>query len=339
MGRRILILLALMSSVPRAALSPGAHQAVIDSGIMLTLDQEYDKAIALFDRHAAANPKNPLFDFYLLLTYEGMMIDYETTAWEKTFDSLSRRSEAGFKALQKQEPGNAWVPYFLGSLYVTRGAHELRFSHYLNFTRSILNGINLLKTSVKMDSTLYDAYLYLGLFQFARSKFLSWLPVFDDERDSAVSMIEKAMNESSFSRQFACQVLTGLYGHTGEIDKAIILATDFKKKYPKNRAIYWILGNACLSQKRYAEAEKEFLALRPMVEAGVPIKYPYNYVSIDALLANIAFKSGRYEESLALCRKIIAGKEADPRLVEFRQMAEKLGAKCEKRIKTGKNAL
>jgi tetratricopeptide (TPR) repeat protein len=336
MGRKILILFAFLFSVPWAALSPGAHQAVIDSGITLTLDQEYDKAIALFKRHAAVEPKNPLFDFYLLLTYEGMMIDYETTAWEKNFDSLSRRSEAGFKALQKQEPDNAWVPYFLGSLYVTRGAHELRFSHYLNFTKSILNGITLLKTSVKMDSTLYDAYLYLGLFQFARSKFLSWLPVFDDERDAAIGMIEKAMNESTFSRQFASQVLTGLYGHTGEIDKAIALATEFKRKFPKNRAIYWILGNACLSQKRYPEAEKEFLALRPMIEAGVPAQYPYNNVSIDALLANIAYKTGRYEESLLLCGKIAAGKEKDPRLVEFRLMAEKLAVKCEKKIKTGK---
>ena len=148
------------------------------------------------------------------------------------------KSRGGFKTARKREPDNAWIPYFLGSLYVTRGAHELRFSHYLNFTKSILNGIKLLKTSVNMDSTLYDAYLYLGLFQFARAKLVGWIPMFDDEREAAITMIEKAGNESLFSREFAAQVLTGLYGHAGEMDKAAECAGRFKEKYPKNRAIY-----------------------------------------------------------------------------------------------------
>ena len=334
----LMVFILAFSTLTFSALDPKSYQSIIDSGISLTLNQQYDEAITLFKTASSKDNKNPLFDFYLMLTYEAMMVDYETTEWEKQFDSLCIRAEEGFKALEKKEPENAWVPYFLGSLQVTRGAHELRFSHYLNFTRSILNGVKLLKTSVKLDSTLNDAYLYIGLFQFARSKLVSWIPMFDDDRETAINIIEKAANGSDFSREFSTEVLIGLYGHTGEMDKAFALADSFKHKYPQNRAVYWIVGNACFAQKRYTEAEKEFLALKPMIEQGIPKKYLYNLIAVDALLSEIAFKTGRYDESLELCRNIQLVNTTDKRILELKQMARRLALKCEKKLKSKKGA-
>lgn len=336
MSRFSLFLFCLCLTPAFALLTPEPHRSLIDSGIRLTLNQQYDSAFYLLKQASLKNPSEPLFDYYLMLAYEGMMIDYETTTWEKSFDSLYYRLEERFKLVRKQEPKNPWALYFLGTLYVTRGAHELRFSHYLNFTKSILNGIKLLKSAAALDSTLYDAYLYIGLFQFARSKLVGWIPLFDDERETAIAMMEKAADSSRFSREFALQVLAGLYGQTGELEKAEKVASRFREKYPDNRAIHWILGNAYLAQKRYTDAEREFQILKPLIETGIPKKYQYNYVTIDLLLAEIASKTGRCNEAIAYCEHILQAVSSDKRIDEVKAMAIKLSGQCGKNLKTGK---
>lgn len=306
------------------------HLGLVDSAIQLAVNQRYDGLIPLLERKCAATPGQPLYPFYLMLAYEAMMIDYETTKFERKFDSLGAVSEAGFNRLMKNKGNRAWMDYFLGILYVTRGAHELRFANYLSFTKSIIQGVGHLKKSVKEDSTLVDAFLYLGAYKYVRAELTSWLPFADEEKEEAVGMIEAARLRSVLSREVSQQVLTGLYGHMGEVAKSESLAADFSRRYPENRAIHWLLANVYLSKKRYADAQREFLALKPLV-TGIPAEYAYNYVSVDASLAQVAFHLGEYAQCAALCDTILAVRSEDGRIEKFRRFAKKYKAKAGKK--------
>ena len=59
-GRLIVLTFLALFTLSGAALSPREHQAAIDSGITLTLDQDYESAIRLFERQARSDPSNPL---------------------------------------------------------------------------------------------------------------------------------------------------------------------------------------------------------------------------------------------------------------------------------------
>ena len=325
----ICFILLVFSVTAFARVSPVSYQSVIDSGIGLTLDQRYEECLALFQRHAAGEPGRFLAPFYALMTHEARMIDYETVDWEHAYDSLSLLTESLFKAEIKRDRNDAWANYFLGTLYVTRGAHALRFSRYLNFTADVLKGIQSLKRALALDSTLSDACLYLGLYQYARAELFSWLPLLGDEKNEAMELIERAARQSLFSQEVAIQVLVGIYGRNGEFDKAASLAAEFKSRHPDNRAIYWLLGNVYLSQKKYPEAQKEFSTLQGLLP-GIPAQFVYNPASLNSTLARIHYETGEYAACIALCDKILALRVADKRVGELQSVTERLRTKAEK---------
>jgi tetratricopeptide (TPR) repeat protein len=314
-----------------APFSVNASRGLIDTAIVLGVNQDYGRLIPLLKERALREPGNPLFPFYLMVAYEAMMIDYETTQWEAQFDSLGQVSERGFRRLLKAGKEPAWMNYFLGILYVTQGAHELRFANYLTFTKSILKGISLLKKSVALDSTLNDAWLYLGAFNYARAELMSWLPFVEEDREEAVRMIETARQRSLFSREVSQQVLIGLYGRMGEVARAESLALDFRGRYPENRAVYFLLANVYLSKKRYAEAKREFEALKPLI-AKIPLQYDYNRLSVDASLAQAAFQLGDYGGCAKLCDGILSFSSKDIRSAKFKKFARKYKARAEKKL-------
>jgi hypothetical protein len=328
------LLCVLCVSSANARFSPSPHQSIIDSSLTLALNQEYDSLFSLFQALGRKNPQNPLFDFYQMLACEAKMIDYETTAWVKAFDSLGARAERGFKKIMKREKRNPWIYYFLGNFYVTRGAHELRFSNYLNFSRNIFKGIGLIRKSVKLDSTLYDAYLYLGTYEYAKAEIFKWVPFMEDEKEEALGMIRLAMEKSLFSRQTAVQVLVGIYGHMGDVANAEKIALDFKARYPQNRAIYWLMGNVYLSKKLYARARAEFEALEPML-SGIPREYDYNTASLNAILSRVTYNLGDYRACAARCGRVLACKSGDHRMKKLKKVARKYKARAEKRLAGG----
>jgi tetratricopeptide (TPR) repeat protein len=330
MRKLLLIFAFLIITCPvHCRIQPEAYRSVIDSGITLSLEQRYTDCFDLFKRNASGHPGRVLAPFYTLMNYEAMMIDYETTDWESVYDSLSLLSEALLNAEIKRDRNDAWAHYFLGTLFVTRGAHALRFSHYLNFTTEVLKGIQLIKKSVALDSTLMDACLYLGLYQYARAELFSWLPLLGDEKNEAVELIEKAARYSLFSREVATQVLVGIYGRSGELEKAAVIAAEFKVHHPSNRAIYWLIGNVYLSQKKYRDAQKEFVTLKSMI-TNIPAKYAYNYISLDASLARCHYELGELDACIALCDNILARKDADKRIKELQSVAERLRKKADR---------
>jgi len=329
------LILSVFTGVLQAAenvpFSIEPYRAAIDSSVQLGIRQEYERLTLFFKEQCRLHPGDPVYPFFLMLNYEAMMIDYETTDFERPFDSLAVVSENGFKRLQKHRCNQAWMNFFLGTLYVTQAAHELRFANYLTFTKDVLRGISLLNKSVEADSAIYDAYLYLGAFQYARVALTGWLPFADDEKGEAVDMIERARNHGLMSREVAVQVLIALHGHMGDVAGAESLAADFKRRYPENRAVYWLLGNVYLAEKRYADARAEFERLVPLVDK-IPVIYAYNRFSLAAELARTCYESGDYKASIAWCEKILSYQNGDKRCQKYVKFARKYLSRGRKKL-------
>ncbi|OGJ87228.1 MAG: hypothetical protein A2268_06780 [Candidatus Raymondbacteria bacterium RifOxyA12_full_50_37] len=328
---RILPVLALLAPCGvQAALTPHAYALVIDSGIALTMNQEYTAVVSLLKAHAAKEPSNPLFMFYLMHVYQVMMIDYETTDFKREFDSCALAAEKGFLKRAASEANNPWINYYLGNIYVTQGAYELRFANYLNFSKNILKGVKQLKKAFEKDTTLYDACIYLGLFQYAKAELFGWVTFWEDDKDVAISLIEEASKKSRYSREVAEEILIGLYGHRGEREKASAAAARVKERFPGNRAVYWLMANIYLRNKQYAAAKTEFDALAPLVNQ-IPATYQYNYISLDTYRAKVAFELGDYGQCLALCDTVLGRQSGDERITPFKDIVRKLKKKSAER--------
>jgi hypothetical protein len=92
-------------------------------------------------------------DFCRIMTCEAIMVDYESNVKEAQFDSLTSHLEYVLTKKIKKKNKSPWPRFYLGALLVTKGAHQIRFARYFDFTKNMLNGY----IQYQIDSTLVDA--------------------------------------------------------------------------------------------------------------------------------------------------------------------------------------
>lgn len=308
--------------------------AVFRRAVPMTLRQEYDSVLALFDSVIARRPSDPAGFYFKMMTLEARMIDYENRRDEKEFFGLYEKNSRRMDSLL-QIAEDPWLLYFKGASLMALGLHELRFSKIFTGSRTLLKGIHILERCRQRDPALADALFYLSLYQYARHQIVaafSWVTFWSRETDrSALSLLERCAREAVFSREIAQQALIGLYTREKEYARAESLALQFKADYPGNRAVYWLLAGIYEKMNEPARALEVYGTLQGLVER-IPGGSPYNQASLASRQAILLFKIKRYGD----CRDLCAGAERFKRDVPG---DSRLSGLLKEIRKTGKKAL
>jgi tetratricopeptide (TPR) repeat protein len=318
MIKLVFIVFVMLSSVSASYLSPDTCSAIISKGIDYVILQEYDSALTLFSSNKeVSEEKRTILDFCRIMTLEAIMIDYESNLWEKEYDSLSQRLENLLHQKIKQVNKEGWPRFYLGALLITKGAHQIRFARYFDFTKSMLSGMGYIRRAYQLDSSIVDAALYLSLYDYAKSRLISWLPGVDDGSETAIAFLENAAKRGFFTKAVAAQALVTLYAESGKWDSAKETADKFCIKYPTNRAMRWMLGKAAYSGDNFDLARKCFNELIPLIDK-IPEHYPYNVLSLHWHLASLDYETGNFKEARERC-DLITGKYGSIKLVKKEQ--------------------
>ncbi|MBL8025115.1 MAG: hypothetical protein JNL74_01820 [Fibrobacteres bacterium] len=288
-----LIILAATSDY----LSPKPYVYEINRGIDFVIIQQYDSALALFkhDRNAPED-KRIIFLFCRVLALEAMMVDYESNVRGGEFDSISLKLEQILIKKLKSESNSSWLHFYYGSLLVTDGAHQVRFAKYLDFTKNMFKGMTHLNKSYELDNGNTDAAFCVGLYSYAKSKLVQWLPGVEGVDSSTISAMERASVSGIFTNMIAAQTLVNLYAENGNWEKAEATKRIFCSRYPEARAIRWILGKAAYAGENYSLARAQFNELMPLIDA-MPSDLIYNRLSLALHLSMVDFKTGAYKEA------------------------------------------
>lgn len=291
----------------QSALSPGAD-ALILRGIDHTIMARFDSAFAVFDTLQARYPAHPVGWFYEAATLQSMMMDYETDRWRSEFYAAADSAEIRARALIAQNEDDAWAQFYLGSTLSYKGLYQAKSGKVVGGFVSAKKGLGHLSRAVEIDTTLADAYLGLGSYDYWSGvyyKYLRFLPWIRDEREKGIAQIKWAMAESQFSYWISVNTMGWIEYNRKNYFLAL---THFERglaRYPESRFFLWGLADTYFKMKDYKGAIGAYSRLLASVEAA-PVNNGYNAALCQVRLAHCFQVTGQNERAYAAAESMLS---------------------------------
>lgn len=259
--KRLWLLGFFLLKLPLSVFGQSYFSSEVDSLILCGIDQtfnsRFDSAMATFQEVVDLVPDQIVGTFYQVATLQSKMMDYETDQWEDQFFDLMERAIRQGERQIKEQTVDPWTYFYLGNTYSYKGLYLAKRGSLIPGIKSARKGTGYLKSAVKLDRDLYDAYLGLGNYKYWSgriTKYLKWLPGISDERSKGIEMVEMAVEKGKFSRWVGINSLAWI-----EYDrKAYMSALDFfqmgLEKYPGSRFFLWGIADTYYKIGNYGKA-------------------------------------------------------------------------------------
>ena len=299
----------LMSAVLQAGMESDSW---IKKTIDLTINTAFDEALQSVRRQIQIDSSDYRAWFYLAATYNSKMTHFENEAESEAFDQAIDKTLSLIENRldeDKDLPDSvlAQLYFYKGSAYGYRAYFQGKSGQFIGAISNGLKSIGYLNDSLERDSTLYGAFLGIGVYKYWRySKlgFISWLPVVPDDREEGIAMIQLAIAKDSLSRYMAMHQLIYILLDYGKTKEALKYARLVVRKYPQSQFMWWANAHAFYKDGDLRQAEKSYRILYHLIEAD-------NNKNLNHLLkcqyrrAEIARQLNEYARCIDYCEMIL----------------------------------
>ncbi len=247
----------------------------IKTTVDLTINTDFDSALHLVNNHIEKDRNDYRAYFYLAATLNSKMTHFEN---QDEFDQFDMAIDKTIQLVEEQLENNAGLPdsiyaqllFYKGSAHGYRAYYQGATGNWIGAISNGIKSVGDLKESLERDSTVYGAYLGIGVYKYwrySRLKFISWLPFVPDDRDEGIKMITMAISHDSLSRYMAMHQLVYILLDYGQTERAIYYAEKIVEKYPQSQFMWWAKAHAYFKHKDYYKATSAYLDLHRLIEA------------------------------------------------------------------------
>ncbi len=201
---------------------------------------------------------------------------------------------------------------FMGSTYGMRARVALANKDWASVIYSGLKGWNLISRAHEADSTLGDAYLPLGIFDYYAS--MSSLPVqwvarlfgITPDRDQGLAELKRAVDEAPVAWIEAASTLAIIYLYIENDPQSATEYTDrLISRYPQNYYFNFLNAEMLIGVGRIAEVREALPHLTEMFATAHPNQQLEWALKLASLEASLAFAEGHDVKAMERCDWII----------------------------------
>jgi len=289
-----------------------AADSWIKRTIDLTINTSFDEALQTVREQIKKDSTDYRAWFYLAATYNARMTHFENEADLEAFDQAVDKTVSIIENDLDNKSGipdslKAQLFFYLGSAYGYRAYVQGRAGQFIGAVSNGIKSIGYLNDSLEKDSTLYGAYLGIGVYKYwrySRLGFISWLPVIPDDREQGIAMITVAITHDSLSRYMAMHQLIYILLDYGKTEEALKYARLVVQKYPQSQFMWWANAHAYYKHGDLRQAEDSYGHLYRLIKQD-------KHKNIDHLLkcqyrrADIARQLNEYGRCINYCETIL----------------------------------
>ncbi|MDT3696655.1 MAG: DUF3808 domain-containing protein [Ignavibacterium sp.] len=278
-------------------------QTSIDRQIQVGLDKIYnfnwEAGFESFNSVIKKYPDDPRGYHYKSVIY---LWFYLGNLREDNLDSFYLYSDKAIELADKkmQENPSAELSYLLGSIYYNKSIAEARNGNFLQALWTSSQMKANLEDAIKVKPDFYDAFLGLGLYNFALSQIpssLEWaanLVGITADKEKGLKLVIKSVQKGKLSKVDAQYYLSQLYSRViVDHPEAKKILTGLVRRYPKNLLFNFSLGWVEYELCELNNAEKH---LRKVLIAKDEL-YPFITSNSNLLLANIFFDRNQFDSA------------------------------------------
>ena len=291
----------------------------IQQTIDFTINTQFDSAQQIIDEHFASGDSSLAVYFYQASILNSKMTHFENE------DGLDQFLEILNKIITEStlqlningllnDSSKAKLYFYRGSAYGYLAYAQGKNGQWLKALDNGMASIDDLEKSVQIDSTLYDAYLGIGVYYYWRStklKYMLWLPFVPDMRDEGINQIKLAIEKGRYSAALGMQQLIYILLDYGRFDEAIPFAQKVIRLYPKSQFMRWAHAHVYYKKHDYDRAIDSYFKLLELIEQD-PKSNPSHWLFCQARLAEIYFKQHQYNSAIQYAQKAIEHKSIGP---------------------------
>jgi hypothetical protein len=284
-------------------ISTGFSQQVTEKQIQVGLDKIYnfnwEDGFKAFNTIIEKNPEDPRGYHYKSIIFLWYFLGNLN---ETNLDSFIYFSDKSLElANQKLTKKNtAELKYLIGSIYYNKSIAEARSGNFLQALWTSNQMKSNLEEAVKLKPDLYDAYLGLGLYNFALSQIpstLEWaanLVGITADKELGLAYVNRTVKKGKLSKIDAQYYLSQLYSRViVDHPASKELLSNLVKRYPKNLLFNFSLAWVEYELNDLASAEKH---LRFVINANDDL-YPFVVSNSNYLLGNVFFARNQFDSA------------------------------------------
>ena len=294
-----------LSAVP---FSPELDSLVL-TALEYTYRERYGAALSVIEEAISLYPQEPVGYFFKAAIYDYYMEDYHTKRYENEFFKNMKIAEERAKerlSTTDDPETRAWMNFFIAGAYGYKAMRAGRSGNYVVALKYALEGVKPLKATVEEDSTLYDAYFPLGIYNYALSKApnrIGIIPTFflvkdrEKRKRKGIEYLKIAWRRGHYTSVISALTLAWVLMREGRAREAIPILKGYVDRYPESRYFRWVYGGLLLKEGRFKEAEDVYEGLLYLVLRDQP-NVPYNVVYIAYYLGYTKYFLGKFEEAI-----------------------------------------
>lgn len=235
----------------------------IKRGLAYEYDFDWDKAEKVFEGIIKRTPDDPRGYHYLAGIYLWYYLsNHDNNSYKKFLEYSDSAIEKAVNILDTK-PNNIAILYIIGSDYSYRTIAFAKAEKFLDAVWASKKSESYLSHTLKLDSTFYDAYLGLGLYNFGVGQIPSafrWalsLAGIHGDKQTGLKYIEKAAKYGNLSKTeaeyYLSQILTDYYF---DYNNASHLLQSLVNNYPNNILFNYSLAALDIKRRKLSDAEE-----------------------------------------------------------------------------------
>ncbi|MBL1212813.1 MAG: DUF3808 domain-containing protein [Ignavibacteriae bacterium] len=226
----------------------------------------------------------------------------------KSFLTHSELAKIKGERLFKKNENDPYISYLLGSIYTLRATANSFKGSSLDAFWAAKSAVGFFETTLEIDEKFYDAYLGIGLFNYALSyvpgifKWAINLSGLSYDKEKGMEYIKLAYKKGHLDQTEAAFHLSKIYtDYVAEFDSASTLLEKLISKYPGNSLFHYQYAVLKIKARELEEAEN---SLNKVLEIDHPKFYQTNSLS-HFLMGDIYFKRNNFSEALKYYKKFL----------------------------------
>ncbi len=313
----LLIIIIWVSSIK-------AEPAWVHRSIELAINADFAAAESLLTAQMAQGDSTVQLYFYYASVLNSKMTHNENLDDSEHFLSLIqqviRKSDRQLQLADTVLSGRkrAELLFYRGSAYGYLAYYEGQTGKWYQAVRNGFKAIDDLKLAVETDSTLYDAYLGIGVYYYWKStklKFILWLPFFPDRREEGIALIEKSIENDAVGKYMAMHQLVYILLDYGDYDAALKYAKELVDTYSRSPFMWWAYAHTFFKRHEYEQAIHAYNKLLTIIDKNNPGNLMH-WLHAHVMLAEIYQRMGDSENSVYHCQLVLGKKYPEKQMSE-----------------------
>jgi tetratricopeptide (TPR) repeat protein len=271
----------------------------IDESIHLVMNTRFDEAEHIFKKHIAEGDSSLGVWFYYSSMLNSQMVHHENGLNPEKFlhilNKVIHKADESLRFIDRSDStAIAKVFFYKGSALGYLSFYQGQIGKYFSALNNGFKTVEQLNMALAYDSTLYDAWLGIGVYQYWKSvrlKSISWMPFMEDQREEGIRNVKKSIQYAPRSRYLAMHQLIYILTAEKRFKEAQQYAKEVIAIFPQSSFMRWAHAHTYFMAHENEEALLSFQQLKKLLKND-PATNPNHLVQVEAHTADIFNRMG-----------------------------------------------